>query len=549
MCASGSTPVTDGTLVHTDDGTYRIDLSSQILELSLDEIETSSRNLAPRIRMGKKFVSAAALAMKAKQFDDGLYASVELMAQRGKRELLRELSAALDADAPTTALLAAARIVSGENVDEPLQSRGESIAHEFLNDEKRSKPIGFYTWSEELARIFRQDRLLQSDIATHTDLEQVARAIHAQPHRRGVYEMAVHLAEGLTNPLAMADLRPMLRSLDSGESYQAPKKLALLPPSVAHETELVRRLFDDKPIPDGFDLMKELIRRVRAGTMDLTPRESSGWYDWQTWSLETLADPKRARESAKLVLDPAYAKHLEDLFKGALTLTRETHIKQLEIPVETTASPFEEFTEPPTIIFVQPALRVEPLPTYYARRADCYRYVRDLLEKIFGADLQSAPKRVRETGSARLPLVDEIAWMERLFRSAAVTAEQDLGIRVDGDTTPFTEWAATAGRDDEDLAEDARAMVPVFFDKGREMVKAWLFLGWINETLEVSFSKVPLVWDVNPKEAEIAYVPASFEMSTPVVQEVYVSRILDRDEFRRLCDREKTQERIIAALQ
>ena len=39
-----------------------------------------------------------------------------------------------------------------------------------------------------------------------------------------------------------------------------------------------------------------------------------------------------------------------------------------------------------------------------------------------------------------------------------------------------------------------------------------------------------------------------YELAVPVMAEAYVPRLLDRDEFRRHCDRFKTQDRILANL-
>ena len=39
-----------------------------------------------------------------------------------------------------------------------------------------------------------------------------------------------------------------------------------------------------------------------------------------------------------------------------------------------------------------------------------------------------------------------------------------------------------------------------------------------------------------------------YEFAVPVLAEVYVTRLLDRDEFRRHCDRHKTRDAILANL-
>jgi hypothetical protein len=113
----------------------------------------------------------------------------------------------------------------------------------------------------------------------------------------------------------------------------------------------------------GFDLMKELIRRVRAETLDLTPTAESGWYDHQLWSLEPLIVPDRTPEARRLRLDRGYREHLVKLFKGTYALMRETHAGQgaggrggyggtVGVP-----------------IFLAPGLTAEPLFTTYRRRA------------------------------------------------------------------------------------------------------------------------------------------------------------------------------------
>ena len=58
--------------------------------------------------------------------------------------------------------------------------------------------------------------------------------------------------------------------------------------------------------------------------------------------------------------------------KGILTLTRETHIKQVESPL---AGSELAPREPRVIINVSPELSAEPLASYYFRRACGYGFV------------------------------------------------------------------------------------------------------------------------------------------------------------------------------
>ena len=111
------------------------------------------------------------LAVKAKLFDDGLYAAAELVSQPSKAALLSALARL----SPT--VTAAARL-GGIAVDETPEAR--DLAAAFLDDERASKPLGFYTWHEELARIFRQDRMLQSELEAN-EAAALAFALRADP--------------------------------------------------------------------------------------------------------------------------------------------------------------------------------------------------------------------------------------------------------------------------------------------------------------------------------------------------------------------------------
>src|SRR5439155_27298623 len=93
-------------------------------------------------------VSAATLLLKAKQFDDRLYAAVELAAQQGagrfagKATLLRSLAAILTADPPGTdsaaaALVLAACELGGLSVSTPaaVQPAVRAVVEHFLRAE------------------------------------------------------------------------------------------------------------------------------------------------------------------------------------------------------------------------------------------------------------------------------------------------------------------------------------------------------------------------------------------------------------------------------
>ena len=53
---------------------------------------------------------------------------------------------------------------------------------------------------------------------------------------------------------------------------------------------------------------------------------------------------------------------------------------------------------------------------------------------------------------------------------------------------------------------------------------------------------------VDLAKVELQFEEAFFTVAYPVMAEVYVSKILNRKEFRDLCDKHKTQEAILSQL-
>src|SRR5262249_12647480 len=161
-----------------------------------------------------------------------------------------------------------------------LREAASTLARDFLGDENASKPLSFFTWTPELAAIFRQDRFLQQPLEPAC-ADDLSRALEQTPEALAAYHACLRLNARLTTP-------PKELSIwDDG------KRPPFLPPSSSHEVTLFESLYENKSIPEGFDLMGELIRRVRSGDIHLMPGEPSGWYDHQTWSLEPLLLPER----------------------------------------------------------------------------------------------------------------------------------------------------------------------------------------------------------------------------------------------------------------
>jgi hypothetical protein len=151
--------------------------------------------------------------------------------------------------------------------------------------------------------------------------------------------------------------------------------------------------------------------------------------------------------------------------------------------------------------------------------------------------------------------------LESLFFGAHVRVSRELGLSPT--TWPGSDSSANAAADrfaawaresDADLSADVRAMVPVFYDLERRKVKVWIFLGWSSRPIAISFAQPPqaVVRDVNGRPLRhhppIRWGALRVNVPYPVTAELYVDRLLDRDEFRKLCDSCGTQSEIVRCL-
>jgi hypothetical protein len=568
----------------------RVDLASQVLQLDTPEEKwfglrgtTGSEMAAQEAPIRPTvadpglppldFVSLSMLVLKAKLFDDRLCASIELAAQRGrgtftgKADLLRQLGLRLTESAEArksggnacSLLLAAGRLGKGVGkANQVWESQVANVEKEFLADPLRSRPIGFYTWSEDLRAIFQQDRLLGSPLQGQDGILAIFRALSSDLRLWTAYKKSLELNERLTNPTGGDGMRSLLGLAQSNLDRLLRQQFAFFPRSDSHETWLIQHLYGNRPIPAGFDLADEMIRRIREGSLKLAPAENSGWYDYVSWTLEPLVVPERMTEAVRLRFQESYRKQLLALFKAALAFARETHIKQLQVlEVGSRVAPPPKKVK----IMLRPRLTVEPLATYCERRTRAYRFLRGVLEGTFGEEAWADIPWVTAAGVTQGTLGPELDAMEGLFNGARATICAELGVDLPSlagrsdkaDAVRFQTWARSLPNDP-DLGQDARMMVPVFYDLQLQKTKVWVLLGWSQRSLEVEFVTPPRVdvfkdGNTAPESGyEVIFGKNWYRIPYPVTAEAYVSQVLDREAFRRHCDRYRTQADILQHL-
>jgi len=513
---------------------------------------------------------------KAKQFDDGLYAALDQAYYQGLEgkllshvALVRRLYDAAGADSPAAAYLAAGLQLAGEPIEAADLAAQQSWLRKFRADPTLSKPIGFYTWNETLSSCFQFLRFFQQPFdENELDIPLALSKTLANDHSLlADYRQAVDFYSRLTNPyelLSIADLAEA-KVVDSDqfaalcrEKQPRHAAVALFPASTSRETELFKKLFP-RSLPPQADLMRELVRRIRSGEVDLKPRADSGWYDYQVHALETMLLPEQGAEHDKLLLSKAYKKRMLEAFQALVTKRRETHSRNLAKAASAEAMPPSE---------IRPRLRVEPCPSYYLRTGRAYAFLADFLQASLGDEVLEKLHGLRQDGERSQTLAQELPWMRDLFYGLYLVSAEDIGLKADfAADEPLADEAQQArchelalawlgeAFTDADLAADTRVGVPIYVDRERSATRLWATLGVRLTRLDAGYAIPPRIKqnDEGDWQEPDSWLLAESSYLIPVDEFAEVElpglKALSREELRAICDREKTKDAIVRALQ
>ena len=574
----------------------------------IDEFEDQPKQADYARRLFKSYTDAAAkcpgeflpsvslMGAKGKKFDDGMYAAVELAAEKsfgaklrlGKVELLRRVLLSLADRHPQLSgyprkacgeaiALVASALAAADQLGKLLDD-GPAVD---LDRDVGRKPVGFYTWTPELEGIFRRDTALQVRCDFRKPLEVAAAAImadvvHSDDLLRAEHEDIIGLYARLTNPLRSMTVAEMVAEIEAAGgleqaiadeaaaaafadalSRKHPLGLALLPPSESKEMFL---LWQAGAL--GLSSMDAFIDAIRSGKIDLEPDEDSGWYEYQQYALQPLLIPEQMPEGQKLKLSEKYREHLAEAFKSMMAQVRETHVKQL-------GSMMGPGALEPIGVEVRPHLAVEPIATTYLRIGDGYEFLRGVLQDKLGPEALTGlhvRRDIPTDGSVRPPgrstLGLELDALQTLMYGAYCLALRDVGAplkeregRWDPSDPSFAaeQWMARAEawlsrwQEDPDMERDVRMMIPVAADPNIY----WAVIGVKMTEILVRFERVPHVYLAGgERELELDFKGAAYWVATERFIEVREGeQPLNREEFRALCDKARTEEKIIEALQ
>lgn len=564
-------PLTDGT--HR----WQLNTSAAVLELDLEDLNPEGNSAlrvlypsfaaAGKAMHGDVLPSVNLLSAKAKQFDDGLYAALDLHtawnAEPGLNSvemLVRQVLTELNPKSEAAAFLWAALDTGGRLSPDEQTRRPAGVARylkEFAESPQMSRPVGYYDWSPELQAVFRFLRFLQQPLNELPGVAAtLARALQENPSCVELYQRVLQFYARLTNELEGRNLLELDK--DPGTGKVARATVHFLPFSRSRETDLFRELYADG-IPEHADLMRDFILAIRDGRLDLTPTKDSGWYEYQQWTLETFLLPERGSENAKLLLRRKYKLRMLQAFEAMVTRYSETHIRQRSANAGASANDMP----PPRKELVVPRLRVEPNPTYFLRVARSYAFLQHFLQqeglpldKLHGA---------REGGWREDTLGDELQNMRLLFCGLHLVACEDIGMAPElapGEVQSFDQARVLAAKwlegwsTDPDLAVDTRVAIPL---QGFETTRFWCTLGVRCVPFIARYATAPS-WRPWPAEGETpepwqeltfsSLEPRRYVLLVDEFAEAHARQgaTLTRAELRQACDTFGSKEHILRAL-
>lgn len=320
---------------------------------------------------------------------------------------------------------------SDSDIDEAaILSSAEDLMWSQYSLLEKATPTGYYTWSESLAVIHRQDIFLRAPVKKEA-AEVARRALRLDKAVSLAYAFYIDLLRQIFNPF-------VYWSQPWSETFkEASAKHSFRPITMAFEDkvdEAVALCPKDNPSVDDIE---HLTRLVATDRLKLTPGPYSGWMDRVQFALEPMIndDDPTSVEKSKVLRGPQFLKTSSRAFAAFYSGKREQHRSKMLPGADRM---YADQQVRPDIL--RPSITVEPQPTAYLRRALSYSYVRTLLLRLFNTSELSDLKRAVPTPTildrvinmrseaSRPPILIEIRDMETLFHGAYFTVCKELGI-------------------------------------------------------------------------------------------------------------------------
>jgi len=462
-------------------------------------------------------------------------------------------------------------------LSDEVASKANQDKDRFLKEELAAQlPAGRYAWSEDLKRIYLAElwlgkRFERADEAQFKSAIALTWAVGDDPVIAKEYGFLSDFFGALVGlprgSASVAEYNKLLRGRDplivlkevgtlrtlQVEAKGEGEAFVFLPAPGCRDAELLRRFAAAESVGEG-TWAEAYAAAVRSGKVGGKASAGAPWLDFAAYAWAALLTPESAPEAAKLTWDDGYKKRLAESYVTGFDQTRG----------RAAPAPPGAGTAEGVAVELEPEFRLEPLPEYYLRAARAYGRLASVLEKSLSAAALEGVRGSREGGAAESEsLAAEAAGISRLFYGLYLLSCADVGITpaLSYGEVPNAAAAATGAytwletwRSDKDMARDvreARLLGPADpADPARGNVYRCI-LGVRIIDVEIKYDRKPSVsLRGTAGTVNLRFKPATYAVAVPVVVEVVVpgDKPLTRAQFRKLCDRHKTEGAILAAL-
>lgn len=569
-------------------GDKKLNLTQAVMKVGLDVVNpateedfvTLHKTVKGAVEAGRKvpgaeysvLPSASMAYWKAREFDSGVIAALDLAVIFGRNDkkvgladIVEQIFNKLEKTDYARTYLAAALELLGKKVELFPEEIGRRNI--WLNQYKTrmrdvNPPIDYFTWNEELERVYDFETFLQEEIPRRQWFmaAQIAKVL-AKPENdelRKNYDGVINTfdyiyrrrhvftVDDLVNAKAFSDDQILeMFQKRPGWTY----RLVFLTSALRRE-----QLYFNEMLPlglaPGLDPMTELSQRSKIGYVSFIPtNDRAGLEQVQAFALDALIAEPTGYEADKTLLSRVFK---ERLFHPYFATKQEVSDEAKVI--------LPKPWEPSDKDKICPVFRVEPAPQFYLRTARVYDFMFRVSVALLGQQSITKVHRILPDGSESPDyLFDEINKMKRLFYGLYMVSCEDLGLRPALEASDVFErdvayrealdWLKNI-TDDKDFARDARYISPGFYghfaDQNRQiqLIMTWANLGFRLMKFDSSFARAPQireggegsVWNVVP-DSELGHGRYVMPVSQFKMLDLVARAGIPPKQFREICDK------------
>ncbi len=421
---------------------------------------------------------------KVKNFIDGVYATIEEgIAKKGHRlsrsDFIKNLENTVKDKSSKEYIKTIRHVAEGTKSDDVAIKKRIEIA---MEDSEIITPQAFYDWAPRLRKAYTEIKAANQTPSFYARMgmdkkfneeviEDVMNNIKANPELRKQYNSIISLYSKLTNKM---ENRPSLFP-----SVELPDQKFFIEYSNKTQSDI-----------EG-GLGKVLVKAIKDGKINFTPKESSGLYIRQMHEIIPLIK-RNTDEFSKFLPGERYKKLMEKEFISQWAGTRHTHVGHTHFGSGLIGAAIS----PKINIDIVPELEVEPLYTSYERMAESLEFMKDVIVSAFGEGFLDKKRLMNDGSKAKKAIGEEFMEMDLLLKGLAVISkdsihqEYNYNEEADKARKAALKWTKNLKKDP-DLNRNVAIFVPIIRTTDGEKQISYINPGYKSVMLNIEYNNKP----------------------------------------------------------